>query len=89
MSISLECSCGATIEVDAKNRGKKTKCPECGKVLRVEEAETGVQSEPPRKRSAAADNDDEDSPRPTKRGKPVERNMMPLMIGGGSPSSPF
>ena len=36
MAISLKCSCGKTLKVDDKHRGKKAKCPECGAVLLVE-----------------------------------------------------
>jgi hypothetical protein len=92
MAISLKCSCGKTLKVDEKHRGKKAKCPACGNTLLVEEqdAETAVQAEEPMKRRAAArdddDNGDEDEPevrRPIKKKAAAKSNRMMYIIGGG------
>ena len=92
MSISIKCTCGKTLKVDEKHRGKKAKCPECGKLLLIEEesdekAETAVQAEKPRKRPVAADDDDGDSDvrKPIKRKnkkKVAQRSMTPWILGG-------
>lgn len=52
MAITIKCTCGKTLKVDEKHRGKKAKCPECGNTLLVQEqdAETGVQEKPKRLR---------------------------------------
>src|SRR6516162_9991995 len=92
MAITLKCSCGKTLKVDEKHRGKKAKCPACGDTLLVEEqdAETAVQAEEPTKRRAAArdddDNGDEDEPevrKPIKKKAAAKSNKMMYIIGGG------
>src|SRR5262245_29010636 len=91
MAISLKCSCGKTLKVDEKHRGKKAKCPACGNTLLVEEqdADTAVQAEEPTKRRAAArddDNGDEDEPevrKPIKKKAAAKSNKMMYFIGGG------
>src|ERR1043165_7903956 len=57
MPVPIQCSCGKTLTVADKYRGKKIKCPACGDPLAVEE--TRVQAEKPTKRSAAPRNDDD------------------------------
>jgi Protein of unknown function (DUF1559) len=89
MAISLKCSCGKTLKVDEKHRGKKAKCPACGNTLLVEEqdADTAVQAEEPTKpRAAARDDDDEDEPevrKPIKKKAAAKSNKMMYIIGGG------
>ena len=89
MAITLKCSCGKTLKVDEKHRGKKAKCPACGNTLLVEEqdADTAVQTEEPRKpRAAARDDDDENEPevrKPIKKNAAAKSNKMMYIIGGG------
>jgi len=64
MAITLKCSCGKTLKVDEKHRGKKAKCPACGNTLLVEgqDTDTAVQTEEPTKlRAAARENDNDDN----------------------------
>jgi hypothetical protein len=90
VAISLKCSCGKTLKVDEKYRGKKAKCPACGNTLLVEEqdTDTAVQTEEPTKRRAAArDNDDgDDEPevrKPIKKKAAAKSNKMLYLVGGG------
>ncbi len=45
MPIQITCQCGGKFAVNRRARGKKAKCPECGKVLRVPGGESA--SQPP------------------------------------------
>ena len=86
MSISLQCTCGKTLTVDDKYRGKKAKCPACGNVLLVEEpVETAVQAETPMKRPAAAD--EPETRTPVKRPEAGTRSKMPMLALGVAPRS--
>src|SRR5260221_388738 len=85
MAISVECECGKTLKIDEKHRGKKAKCPACGSVVLVEEKETAVQAEKPKKR-AAPDRDDDDGEDSEIR-KPIKKkaksSMMTWLLAGG------
>lgn len=82
MPISVRCQCGRTLKIDEKHRGKKAKCPECGNLVLVEEAETGMQAERPRaKASNPFSTDDTGERKPLK--KPAKSNMMLYLAGGG------
>lgn len=56
MPITFSCSCGKTLQVAESAAGKKARCPKCGAVVQVPEAETGIVSPElvpePRPRSA-------------------------------------
>src|SRR5436309_3067341 len=88
MAIRLTCTCGKTLKVDDKYRGKKIKCPACGERLIVEEGDdTGVQAEEPKKRPVKVaeerdDDDDEEEERKPKKKQVAQRSMMPWILGG-------
>ncbi len=85
MSITLQCSCGKTLEVDDIHRGKKAKCPACGNVMLVEGTsdaghETAVQTEQPKPRFAAGEPATRTS---AERPAAAKRSMLPWLAVGG------
>src|SRR5262249_7744481 len=86
MDITVHCTCGKILKVDAKHRGKKAKCPACGKTILVEESkrETSVTKRPRRRAERPRDDDDTDTDlrKPIKR-RPAKSNLMIYALGGG------
>ncbi len=96
MPISVQCSCGKTLKVDEKHRGKKAKCPACGNSLIVEEkdaktkAKTAIQTKEPKRKPAPKPDDDadpddapEDRPSIKRKKKAKGGSKMLLYAGGG------
>jgi hypothetical protein len=85
MSVILQCSCGKTLQVAEQYRGKKAKCPACGNILLVEDADTAIQTEIPAKSQVPSDDADEPEVRkPFKRpAAATKRSLLPWLAVGG------
>jgi hypothetical protein len=86
MAITLHCSCGKTLKVDEKHRGKKAKCPECGTSILIQEAETAVSEKPKRRPQPVDDDADDDAPKsrkPVKRKAAKKSSMTTWLLAGG------
>jgi hypothetical protein len=77
MPIQVTCSCGKTLQVDEKHRGKKIKCPACGAMAVATEASTAVQSEEPKRPRINRDDD-----APAKKKKPAAKSNKMLWLAG-------